>query len=324
MEQKNFINELGNPIVVKVYGKKNTGKNYKTKKAHTFNGVTIFMAGPSSHTQLNITRREAVELNQCLKRALAPARKSSAATRRRHHRGGMKRKHGDGAAPSSSSSSSSAAEAADEDESEFAVERDESTEEWRQRRLAEGLFCFCAQKLARRNVDKRTLREVLPRVRQCALQLRDHYAASDDAFRQGVAEHFVSLATDNAQLFDFYAELANLYARAVDYMENMPENHPAHASRAKYERQVPASILTKYQVQRAIVDRAKRLPNNKENDAEGMLLRKVLSLCEEAVTAGERGLDLGISIFDFSLFPSDDELRSTLREILGRVSASTL
>jgi len=64
----NFINENGNPIKIK--NKKDTAKNYKTKEKFTYTGVSILIQGPNSESENIVTRQEAEELYECLRKFL--------------------------------------------------------------------------------------------------------------------------------------------------------------------------------------------------------------------------------------------------------------
>jgi hypothetical protein len=44
----NFINELGNPIKIKIKNKKDTSRNYKTNEKFTFTAISILIQGPTS------------------------------------------------------------------------------------------------------------------------------------------------------------------------------------------------------------------------------------------------------------------------------------
>jgi len=65
-----FINEIGNPIKIKVKNQKDIGINYKTKVKETFTGVSIAIRGPTSESENIITRQEAEHLYKCLKQFL--------------------------------------------------------------------------------------------------------------------------------------------------------------------------------------------------------------------------------------------------------------
>jgi len=67
MEIKNFINEVGNKIQIKIKNKRITAKNNKTKK---YKGVSIQIIGPTSMSENNINYNEAVELHKALKKFL--------------------------------------------------------------------------------------------------------------------------------------------------------------------------------------------------------------------------------------------------------------
>ncbi len=66
----NFINEIDNPIKIKIKNKKDTGTNYKTKKKFTFTGVSILIQGPTSESENIVTKKEAEELYNALKQFL--------------------------------------------------------------------------------------------------------------------------------------------------------------------------------------------------------------------------------------------------------------
>ena len=54
----NFINEIGNPIKIKIKNIKDTATNYKTEK-FTYKGVSILIQGPNSESENVVTRQEA-------------------------------------------------------------------------------------------------------------------------------------------------------------------------------------------------------------------------------------------------------------------------
>lgn len=66
MIKREFKNEIGNPIVVKIKNKPGVGENYKTGERIKFTGICVSMAGPRSISENNITDMEAVELYKAL------------------------------------------------------------------------------------------------------------------------------------------------------------------------------------------------------------------------------------------------------------------
>jgi len=70
MIEKNFINELGNKIKIKIKNKKIIAVNYETKEEVYFNGVSITIRSPTSEGDLEITRKEAEEIYLSLKKFL--------------------------------------------------------------------------------------------------------------------------------------------------------------------------------------------------------------------------------------------------------------
>jgi hypothetical protein len=66
----NFINENGNPIKIKIKNKKDTGRNYKTNEKFTFTAVSILIQGPTSESENIVTRQEAEEMYECLRKFL--------------------------------------------------------------------------------------------------------------------------------------------------------------------------------------------------------------------------------------------------------------
>ncbi len=65
-----FINENGNPIKIKIKNKKDTATNHKTKEKFTYTGVSIVIQGPNSESENVVTRQEAEEIYECLKKFL--------------------------------------------------------------------------------------------------------------------------------------------------------------------------------------------------------------------------------------------------------------
>lgn len=70
MIEKNFTNELGNKIKIKIKNKKIIAVNYETKEEVCFNGVSITIRGPTSEGGWEITRKEAEEIYLSLKKFL--------------------------------------------------------------------------------------------------------------------------------------------------------------------------------------------------------------------------------------------------------------
>ena len=70
MIEKNFINELGNKVKIKIKNKKIVAVNYETKEEIYFNGVSITIRGPTSEGEFEITRKEAEEIYLALKKFL--------------------------------------------------------------------------------------------------------------------------------------------------------------------------------------------------------------------------------------------------------------
>ncbi len=66
MIKREFKNEVGNLITVKIKNKPGIGENHKTGERVKFSGVSVVMIGPRSMSENNITDVEAVELYRAL------------------------------------------------------------------------------------------------------------------------------------------------------------------------------------------------------------------------------------------------------------------
>jgi len=62
---RQFVNELGNTIIVRV----------NEEKRHGMPGILLYVAGPDSDTELFITRQEAMEVLEGLSKVLKPGRR---------------------------------------------------------------------------------------------------------------------------------------------------------------------------------------------------------------------------------------------------------
>jgi len=62
----NFINEIGNKIIIKIQKNTNFVINYKTKEKIKFDGISIYIIGPTSESGNVITLEEAIKLHKCL------------------------------------------------------------------------------------------------------------------------------------------------------------------------------------------------------------------------------------------------------------------
>ena len=67
---KQFINELGNKVKIRIKNKKVVAVNYETKEEIDFNGVSISIQGPTSEGEFVVTYKEAEEIFLTLKKYL--------------------------------------------------------------------------------------------------------------------------------------------------------------------------------------------------------------------------------------------------------------
>lgn len=66
IETKKFINEIGNPITIKIKRKNDIGTNAKSGKKIKIRAVNVSMIGPFSKSENIMTWDEALELNSAL------------------------------------------------------------------------------------------------------------------------------------------------------------------------------------------------------------------------------------------------------------------
>ena len=65
-----FKNIYTSIFLIKIKNKKDTGRNYKTNEKFTFTAVSILIQGPTSESENIVTRQEAEEMYECLRKFL--------------------------------------------------------------------------------------------------------------------------------------------------------------------------------------------------------------------------------------------------------------